>query len=81
MILDLNAHAPETGDGGQAVSALQKIMDLGRSPRDGAEHNAPVGNGFIARDMELAPEAVAFCKFHKKLLLITFLGKYQHFPY
>ena len=50
VIFNRNAHLPETGDGGKAVSALEKMVDFRSSFGNRTEHNAPVGNGFIPRN-------------------------------
>ena len=63
----------ETADRGesQAIGALQKVMDLRGSLRDGSEHDTAVGDGFIARDRDLAPRTwSALCNFIDKFLVI-----------
>ena len=60
LIFDIDSHAAETADGGEAVSAIQKVMDLCSSLRNGSEHDTAVGDGFIARDRDLTPDMVCF---------------------
>ena len=60
LIFDIDSHAAETADGGEAVSALQEVMDLCSSLRNGSEHDTAVGDGFIARDRDLAPDVICF---------------------
>ena len=60
LIFDVDSHLMETTDRGEAVGALQKVMDLRGSLCDGSEHDTAVGNGFIARDSDLAPDMVCF---------------------
>ena len=43
-------------DGGKAVRALKKAVDFRGSLCKGAEHNRPVGNGFITGNCDFAPE-------------------------
>ena len=45
---NINPHFPETVDGSQTIGTFQKIMNLGDSLRDGAEHNTAVGNRFVS---------------------------------
>ena len=48
VILNINAHFAETGDGGKAVSSFQKMGDLCGSFGKGTEHDGTVGDGFVA---------------------------------
>ena len=50
VILNINAHFAETGDGGKAVSSFQKMGDLCGSFGKGTEHDGTVGDGFVAWD-------------------------------
>ena len=43
-------------------------MDLRGPLRNGAEHDAAVGDGFITRDSDLAPDMSCFMEFHSKYL-------------
>ena len=45
VILNINAHFAETGDGGKAVSSFQKMGDLCGSFGKGTEHDGTVGDG------------------------------------
>ena len=48
IVFNFNSHFAETGNGGKAVSAFQKMRDFCGSFCKGAEHDCPVGNGFIS---------------------------------
>ena len=63
-VLDLHAHTAEAGDGGKAVGALQEAVDLSGPPGNGAQHDAAVGNGFVAGDRNGAPDAFCGREFH-----------------
>jgi hypothetical protein len=54
VILNRNPHTLKTGNRGQTVRSLKKIMNLGGSFCDGTEHDTSVGDGFVTRDMNLA---------------------------
>ena len=60
IVFNLHAHLPETAEGGEAVGPLEEIFDFGDAGGDGAEHDAAVGDGFIPRHGQLAPEMVGF---------------------
>ena len=46
--MHFDSKAAETVDRGKAVGPLQEIAHFCFSLRKGAEHNGPVGDGFIA---------------------------------
>ena len=46
-LLNINSHFPKAVNGSQTIGAFQKIMNLGYSLRNGAEHNTAVGDGFV----------------------------------
>ena len=50
LILDGDTETPETVDGGKTIRAPQEPGDLCSSLRQGAEHDRPVGDGFISGD-------------------------------
>ena len=71
LIFDIDSHAAETADGGEAVSALQKVMDLCSSLRNGSERMT------LRWEMDLSPRTVisprtwsALCNFHINSLVI-----------
>ena len=68
VILNINAHFAETGDGGKAVSSFQKMGDLCGSFGKGTEHDGTVGDGFVAGNGDFSPEGSRFCKFHNAAL-------------
>ena len=56
VVLDVDAHFAETGDGGKAVRSFQKMGDAGGPFGKGTEHDSTVGDGFVAWDGNLAVE-------------------------
>ena len=56
VVLDVDAHFAETGDGGKAVGSFQKMDDAGGPFGKGTEHDSTVGDGFVAWDGNLAVE-------------------------
>ena len=58
LIFNVNSHVSETGDGGQAVCSLEKIVNFCSSLGNGAEHNASVGDGFVSGNHNLSPQTV-----------------------
>ena len=67
FVFDLDSHPAETGDGGQAVGAFQEVLDFRFSAGDGAQHDAAVGDGFIAGDCDLPADMSCWFQFHKFL--------------
>jgi len=65
FIFNGNAHFFKTGDGRKTVGALKKAVDFRGSLCKRAEHNRPVGNGFITGNCDFAPEGTPFFQFHK----------------
>jgi hypothetical protein len=51
------------------------MMDLRGAFGDGAKHDAPVGDGFVAGNGDLSSESTAFAEFHVVVLLVL-LGLY-----
>ena len=64
LFLDLDSQTAEALYGGEAVRAPQEIPDGRRPFCQGAEHDGPVGDGFVAGDRKLSPNAFYSCKFH-----------------
>ena len=64
VILNINAHFAETGDGGKAVSSFQKMGDLCGSFGKGTEHDGTVGDGFVAWNCKFSVEICKFFYFH-----------------
>ena len=56
VILKINTHYAETGDGGKAVRSFQKMGNAGGPFGKGTEHDSTVGDGFVAGDCNLAVE-------------------------
>ena len=65
IVLNLDSHLTKAGDGGQTVCPLKEMVDLRGSSGNRAEHDGPVGDGFVSRNGDLAFEAAAWIKFHK----------------
>ncbi|CCY87035.1 unknown [Clostridium sp. CAG:149] len=54
-VFDGNSHALKARDGGKAVCPLEKSVNLGKTLGNGAEHDAAVGDGFVAGNGDFAP--------------------------
>ena len=68
LIFDIDSYVAETADGGEAVSALQKVMDLCSS--FAMDPNMTLrGDGFIARDVISPRTWSALCNFTKFLVI------------
>ena len=70
-LFNLNSEAPETVYGGETVGSSQKILHGRRYLRQGAEHDGPVGNGFISGDGDFSPYILDTRLFHKCSPLFT----------
>ena len=57
--VDAYAHDAERLEGGQAVFPFQETADGGHPLGQRAEHDRPVGNGFVARNPQAAAEGAA----------------------
>ena len=55
--IDLDPHGAQAGNGGGDVRTRRQMRHRRRPPRDGANHRVPMGDGFIARDPQGAPES------------------------
>ena len=64
IIFNINSHFAETGDGGKAVCAFQKMGDLCGSLGKGTEHDSAVGDGFVSRYGKLSVKIGKFFNFH-----------------
>ena len=64
IIFNINSHFAETGDGGKAVCAFQKMGDLCGPLGKGTEHDSTVGDGFVAWDCKFSVEICKFFYFH-----------------
>ena len=56
LLRDPDAHGAEAGDGGETVCAGQEAGDLRGPLSQGAEHDGPVGDGFVPGHPEFAAE-------------------------
>ena len=54
--IDLYPHRPKRGDGGKHVLAFEQSADAGISVGDGAEHDAAVRDGLVARYANLSTQ-------------------------
>ena len=54
--INVNAHAAETGNGGQTVFPHQKTGDMGIAFGKRTEHHRTVGNRFISRYLDGTPQ-------------------------
>ncbi len=64
VVFNRDAKLLKTGNGGKAVCALKEICNLRQPIGNGAKHNSPVGNGFIAGDRQFPMKRMLCCDFH-----------------
>jgi len=54
VLLNVNAHFLKAGNGREAVRTLEEIVDFRGAFCNGAEHDGPVGDGFISGNPDFA---------------------------
>ena len=63
-VFNFNSHFAEAGNCRKAVGAFQKVRDFCGSFCESAEHDCPVGNGFISGNSKCSPKTCLFFDFH-----------------
>jgi hypothetical protein len=58
--VDPDSHPAEAVNGGQAVLSVEESADPGGASGQGAEHDAPVGDGLISRYGHFSPQRGGF---------------------